>query len=250
MKTQPSNSLNMRTLRKLVLIPLALLSANFAQATLWTGGGGTDQTWSQGLNWSTSQPPTPTDPLYFEDYFSTGYTNVAGVINNIVDANTSALEAHYTALVPASKAGITNSHFYTTLIPAGVTLTLGNAGYAHTVLSAGDVPDFNTYDGAGSKNYSTITGNGGLVISEPTGNIYVGFNNNQTFPGLATLDMSGLRPHGNGGRLPGRGHDRGASRLGAGRCIHFSPDERHHRPRRGRPWHPDWHIPCAPDQSK
>src|SRR5215831_12547003 len=112
----PTYRLNTSALRKFVLIPLLLLSANFAHAASWTAGGSTNQNWSEGSNWDPGVPAAY-DAVYFEDQQSIGYTNIAGAINNIVDTNTTVAEVHYTAVIPASKAGTTNSHFYTTLIP-------------------------------------------------------------------------------------------------------------------------------------
>src|SRR5215472_3195098 len=135
----------MNIVRKLAVVSLLLLFVNVALAQLpidWTAGGGTNQNWSQSLNWD--GPLTSFTPVYFEDQNAFGYTNVQGAVNNIVDTSTNALEAHYTALMPNSaNAGSTNAncHYYTTQINPGVTLTLGQGGYAHNVLNAGDIPD-------------------------------------------------------------------------------------------------------------
>src|SRR5215472_11968006 len=131
----------MNIVRKLAVVSLLLLFVNVALAQLpidWTAGGGTNQNWSQSLNWDS--PLTSFPPVYFEDQNAAGYTNVQGAVNNIVDTSTNVLEAHYTALLPAGTlvAGSLANHYYTTLIQTNVTLTIGNGGYEHIVLNAGD----------------------------------------------------------------------------------------------------------------
>ena len=79
----------------------AFLAASFitapAQNSYWTGLG-SSLNWSSGGNWDPGVTPGPTDTVYFEDLFnSTGYTNVQGAVNNIVNSSTAVGSARYTA---------------------------------------------------------------------------------------------------------------------------------------------------------
>jgi len=152
-----------------------------AQAqTQWTGGGAS-LNWSDNGNWDFG-PPTPTQPAFFDDVDYAGYTNAAGLVNNVVDSSTAAGCLSFTAL----SFGTTN-HAYTTLIPADVTLTLGGLGFTRPALTAGDVPGNGVWLSSGSwTNYGTIKGAGALVINDSAGLVSVGMRNR------ATLDLSGL----------------------------------------------------------
>ena len=160
----------------LAVSTLALALCAPAQ-THWTGLG-SSLNWSDSNNWDSL--PSTNQPAYFEDLLYSGYTNVAGAVNNIVDTNNAAGSAVYTALSQAS-----GTHFYTTLIPSGVTLTLGGLG--NNALVAGDVPGTSSFLASGSAtNYSTIKGPGSLVVNDSASLMSVNMRNR------ATLDLSGL----------------------------------------------------------
>ena len=169
------------------LLLLASASATMAQMH-WTAFGLT-QNWSDASNWDYLSTPGAYDQLYFEDLlFPAAPTNVIGAVNNIVSLNTSVAAVKYMANVISGDP----VHYYTTLIPTGVTLTLGGSG--GMALIVGDEPDLGYYiadgfHGQNSKsyaNYTTITGAGKLLVNDFTSSIYVGLS------GSATLDMSGL----------------------------------------------------------
>src|SRR5579859_4894645 len=89
----------------------------------WTGT--TSMNWGD-ANWDLGAPTSAT-MVYFEDQLFSGYTNSAGVINNILDANYTIGTLIYNAQ------GITNTfapflpnHYYTTFIPGSY--GLGIAG--------------------------------------------------------------------------------------------------------------------------
>ena len=166
----------------------ALLLASIHHASAQTvkqwSAGGTTLDWSDPANWSDSAAPGAGDVLYFEDLFYTGYTNVAKAVNNVVSTDTAVGAINYTAAATGT-AGVPAPHFYTTLVPGGVTLTLGGSG--SSILVAGDVPGSLGWLSSGSAtNYSTITGAGTLAINDPVRNISVGWRNR------ATLDLTGL----------------------------------------------------------
>ncbi len=177
---------------KLTLAVIVTLAATAAAATAsnlqW--GGVSSQTWSDGNAWN-SFPTSPYgaapgagDVLYFEDQlFFTGYTNAALKINNVVDTSTAVAAINYSAL----SAGGSN-HFYTTLIPAGVNLTVGGVGASAAVISVGDVYNsgsWNYYPNTYT-NYSAMVGGGTLNLTDSASEISVG-----TYQ-RATLDLSGL----------------------------------------------------------
>jgi autotransporter-associated beta strand protein len=150
-------------------------------AQFYWAGGGASLNWSDSGNWSPSLPDT-SQPTYFEDVFHFGYTNAAGLVNNVVDANSALGAAYYNAV---STNG--SLHFYTTLINSGMTLTLGGLGAASPPLVVGDLPGYTSgyYTGVGT-NLTTITGPGTLSVNDANGLISVVMKNR------ATLDLSGL----------------------------------------------------------
>jgi fibronectin-binding autotransporter adhesin len=160
----------------------ALAITSTSAQNYWMGTGGS-LNWSASGNWS-SALPDGSSILNFEDVnFATGYTNGAGLVNNIVDSSMSTASARYTATATGG-----NLHFYTTLIPSGVTLSLNNGlGYASPVLAVGDVPwSGAAYNISGPTNYTTITGAGTLALNDSAALMSVGMRNR------ATLDLSGL----------------------------------------------------------
>jgi fibronectin-binding autotransporter adhesin len=170
------------TIRNLALSALVAFSTSSAVAQLWTGTGG-NLNWSNGANWEFGVPPVAGGDLYFEDLFQSGYTNQAKAVNNIVDANTAVGAMNFTA----RSFGITN-HFYTTLIPGGITLTLGGLGASpRAALVVGDVPGSLSFASANNyTNYSAITGPGSLLVNDTASLISVGWRNR------ATLDLADL----------------------------------------------------------
>ena len=113
---------------------LALAGIDLRAQNPWTGLGASPL-WSDSANWYTGFTPTAYDAVYFEDVIASGYTNVSGAVNNVLDANYSV-----GALLHTANSSGTNLHFYTTLIPGGVTLSLGGFGAIFPALSVGDVP--------------------------------------------------------------------------------------------------------------
>jgi autotransporter-associated beta strand protein len=122
--------------------------------------------------------PGSQDLVYFSNL--TG-TNIVGAVNNIVDANNALGSAWYTAQAQSG-----SILFYTTLIPSGVTLTLGGLGSSFPALAAGDVPGQPPLASGSATNYSSIKGAGSLVVNDSTSLMSVGMRNR------ATLDLSGL----------------------------------------------------------
>jgi autotransporter-associated beta strand protein len=171
---------------KLGLVALLAASLTIAEAQQQWTAGGSSQNWSDPANWSGSITPGPGEILYFEDLlYQTGYTNLPGAVNNVVSTNTTVAAINYTA---SSTSPAANNHFYTTLIPGGVTLTLsGLANPTAGALVAGDVPGAFSWLGSGSAtNFSSITGAGALQVDDCLSLISVGWRTR------ASLDLSGL----------------------------------------------------------
>ncbi len=139
---------------------LACLGAVAAQGqNIWTNRAGS-LNWTDALNWGAGAVPGFTDAVLFEDQqFTTGYTNAAGVVNNIVDASLTVGSLSYTT---------TNTHFYTTLISSGNSLVLGGSASEPTLLAGA------SYFQTGTRtNFATVAGPGSLVVSNPVGRIEV-----------------------------------------------------------------------------
>src|SRR5512136_622145 len=117
MKTSESNTgkFNLWTPWFCVGIALILGAVN-AKATgtvnYWTNAAG-DLLWSTPLNWSNNVAAGSTDAARFIS--ETGATNGPGLVNNIVDVDTTVQNLLYQPVVPA---------YHTTLINPGVTLTV------------------------------------------------------------------------------------------------------------------------------
>src|SRR4051794_3478840 len=133
-------------------LALAALAVSSASAQNSWVGTGPSLNWSETGNWSSGVPDNNA-LIFFEDLlYNTGYTNGAGVINNMVDSPTTVGSARYTAT--ATGGGL---HFYTTMIPSGMTLTLQNAqGAGNAVLAVGDAPWNAPFNTGGPTNYTTI----------------------------------------------------------------------------------------------
>jgi autotransporter-associated beta strand protein len=149
-----------------------------AQSVIWSGHDATNGlnfNWSDSTNWTGGTPGSATN-IYF---FDPGANNSQGVVDNIVNSNTTILSLDY---------GNTNG-FHTTQINSGATLTVSNNA-ATTLFFGGTGTD----DGGAQTVYSTMTGPGSFAV--------VGSNSGSTFilqqcsgtsgSHMATLDMSGL----------------------------------------------------------
>src|SRR6516165_439844 len=161
-----------RILALAAVLTAAATTTSMAAALQW-GAGGSSPNWSDGNNWNSfpsapyGSPPGAADVVYFEDaLYATGYTNVSGAVNNIVDANSSIGAAIFTAMAYPTATQPTN-HYYTTLIPAGVSLPLGDSSAnAAAALAVGDIPGTGQWVPTGTAtNYSTITGAGTLDVT-------------------------------------------------------------------------------------
>jgi autotransporter-associated beta strand protein len=167
-------------------IALAASCSAPAQTTYWTGAGG-GLNWSLTGNWNPVGVPNSSSVVYFEDVFNTGYTNGAGLVNNIVDESSAVGSAWYLATATANSTA-TNLHYFTTFINPGMTLTLGGLGFNSPALAVGDAPGSGNppFSTSGPTNYTTIKGPGVLAVTDTAGLMSVGMRNR------TTLDMSGL----------------------------------------------------------
>src|SRR6516162_9304589 len=195
------------------VLTAAATTTTMAASLAWVAGGST-MNWSITTNWVAfdqfgnpfplMNPPGPSDAVSFEDAvyaqgFNPGWTTVPGAVNNIVDANTTIGVLNYTASAQSLDPTQATNHFYTTLIPAGVTLTVGasspgNSGFPAS-LAVGDVPGsgqwvnitvITSVTPPTNINYSTITGAGTLNVTNSSKQISVGWQTR------ATLDLTGL----------------------------------------------------------
>lgn len=176
----------MKALTRNLSAALLAASALACPADYWTGFG-SSLNWSDLSNWSGPAVPGPTTTVYFEDVFGTGYTNAPGRVNNIVDSSLTVGSVYYTA-TSFGTAVVQTNRFYTTLIPSGVTWTLGGLSAQNpAALVVGDVPGTGTYlNLANWTNYATITGPGTLLVDDPAALVSVGMRNR------STLDLTGL----------------------------------------------------------
>jgi autotransporter-associated beta strand protein len=156
---------------------LSLPSRASADQINWSGLSSSGLNWSDVANWDPSMPGSH-DVAYFGNL--TG-TNIAGAVNNVVDANTALGSVWYTAQAQSG-----SILFDTTLIPPGITLTLGGLGSSFPALAVGDVPGQPPLASGSATNYSTIKGAGSLVLNDSGSLLSVGMRNR------ATLDLSGL----------------------------------------------------------
>src|SRR5580692_4186920 len=95
-----------------------------AQTAIWSGHDATNGlnfNWSDSTNW-TGGTPGPATNIYF---FDPGANSSQGVVDNIVNSNTTILSLNY---------GNTNG-FHTTQINSGVTLTVSDSGAANLVFA-------------------------------------------------------------------------------------------------------------------
>jgi autotransporter-associated beta strand protein len=165
--------------------PTHTLAAAMLAACTWTAaaqitwtGGGNPITWSNSLNWNPGVVPGATDYVLFDD--SAGWVGAAGSVNNIVDTNAlfAIAQLSYTAR---------SGHFHTTLIPGGTELLVQGMGLG-SILAVGDSM---LLSGTTYTNYSSITGDGRLTVTNPDGSINIWQRSSSTVYG-ATLNLAGL----------------------------------------------------------
>jgi autotransporter-associated beta strand protein len=160
----------------------ALGAAQFASAQVGWTGGGADDLWSNGLNWSTGTPPGTTDNVFFGD---TDAQSAPGVVNNIVGGDMTIASLTYSNLASVG--------YHTTQIDAGATLSI-----AYTGTTVGNVLQVGTGSSVGNdaQLLATITGGGNLSLTGTNGIMMIrqGVNNGAPGTGMqsATLDMRGL----------------------------------------------------------
>src|ERR1051325_1472128 len=143
-------------------------------AATWSGGSSTTNGWSDGANWDTATPPGASDTVIFG---SSGVTNVAGAVNNTVDANYTFLSLTYPTL------GSVGSH--TSFINPGASANVSGSGGTSVFVGTG------ASLGSGDTITYRLVGPGTLTVTNPTGviNSSQGGANSDHF---ATLDLTGL----------------------------------------------------------
>jgi autotransporter-associated beta strand protein len=145
---------------------------------VWTGADATNHVntnWSDGSNWSGGIPASG-NSIYF---FDQGAGGSQGVVDNIVDGNTTILFLEY---------GNTNG-FHTTQINSGVKLVVSNSASASLVYVG-----TGTDNGVSQTSYSSVTGAGTLTVADTnSGSTFVVQQGSLSSGShLATLDLSGL----------------------------------------------------------
>lgn len=160
-------------------LPATLLLACaplMAQTVAWTGtdaASDVSTNWSDANNWS-GGTPGPATNIYF---FNQGASGAQGLVNNIVDSNTTIFSLQY---------GNTNG-FHTTEIKTGVTLTVSNNTATDSVFVG-----TGTDNGANQTLYSTITGPGSFTVLGTNASFLVQQGSASGGSHMATLDLSGL----------------------------------------------------------
>lgn len=169
-----------RALKILVAAFIGLLACKplLAQTVVWSGADARDNVntnWSDSTNWTGGVPGQLTSVCFFDP----GASSSQGVVNNIVNSNTTVLSLQY---------GNTNG-FHTTQINAGDTLTVTNSGSVNVVFVG-----TGTDNGENQTVYSTMKGAGSFVVGSSSSgsafSIQQGSGTNGSH--LATLDLSGL----------------------------------------------------------
>jgi autotransporter-associated beta strand protein len=181
----------------IVAIAVGFAATLSAQADGFWQGLGSSLNWSDGGNWDYAAPSSSGVSWFEDQLYTTGFTNAAGAVNNIVDTTTSVGGLYYNTWCQApntTSAPNPYYHFQTTLIPAGNTLTVGGLGASATTFAVGDVPSQGPssyrislgFPYAGYTNYTTMTGGGNLVVNDSAGVVSIGGGFK------TTLDISGL----------------------------------------------------------
>src|SRR5215469_1569340 len=99
-----------------LILAISCLAGFSTKAQNWTGGGA-DQNWSTGANWSGGTAPGAGTAVTFPDGAFPVTTNAQGVVNNIVQSSMT-----IAALTYNNNSSNTVFHFDTTQIPSGNTL--------------------------------------------------------------------------------------------------------------------------------
>jgi autotransporter-associated beta strand protein len=154
-----------------VLILLASVKQTPAAATtLWVGNPGVTATtnWSDNANWNNGGPNQNSAV-----FGGTGSASDLNTVTSFLPANQAPLSLQYTnqSLSPSSQ-------FHNTMIPAGVTLTVGNSA-----LTIGGL----TVDGY--RTQVKMTGGGTLLV---TNSLTIGNNGSSASDQQSSLDLSGL----------------------------------------------------------
>lgn len=149
-----------------------------AQTVIWSGTdalNNVNTNWSDSTNWTGGMPGKLTNVCFFDP----GASGSQGVMDNIVNSNTTVLSLQY---------GNTNG-FHTTQINLGVTLTVSNSGSANLVFVG-----TGTDNGANQTIYSTMKGPGSFVLDGTSSGSVFSIQQGSGTSGnhLATLDLSGL----------------------------------------------------------
>ena len=159
------------------------VGAVFVPQKIWSPAGA-NTNWSTAGNWTASGVPVSSNDVYF---FDLGAVGTAGTVDNVVDINFTIGSLTY---------GQTNSsNFHTTLIPSGVTLTVG--GDANGLVAGTGTDPEPPSSPSGYVTGNSITGAGGtLSITNPNANVFVSESHatsaNLVSQAQAALDLSGL----------------------------------------------------------
>jgi len=138
-------------------------------ALTWDGGGGTNKSWAQSLNWDPDGLPNVS--ATFDD----AATAAPGTVTNIVDRNFTLGSLTYQST--------TNAH--TTQIDAGSTLLINGLGTGRSLV-VGNVPS------GSADTTAVLTGGGSLVVNTPSEDILVTSGSQSSPTSESVLDLSGL----------------------------------------------------------
>lgn len=160
------------------------LSAFGQNQTHWTAST-SSLNWSDTANWD-SGVPTSIEMTYFDDFYY-GYTNVPGLVNNVVDSSCTVGGLTYNAF------GVTNTFngmpadYHTTLIPAGVALGVAGIDGMPGVRVGLDLASYNN-----GTVVATIMGPGSLFVTNSNSTISIFQGSSSSGTHKATLDLSAL----------------------------------------------------------
>ncbi len=155
---------------------LASASA-WAASTGWSGGGGSDISWANPANWTNGAPTATTDTYFTLDVPTGG----AWSANNQVPANTTVQSLSY----------INTNGGHSTLIDAGVTLTISTATNAYALTGGGVIAQAGAAPRFGN---AYIYGAGSLVMVASNSIMSSKFSQSTSSGSGSryTLDLSGL----------------------------------------------------------
>ena len=143
---------------------------------IWSGAdlaGSSNTNWSDANNWTGGRPGQGTNVCFFD----AGIAGSRGLVDNIVDSNTTVLSLAYE----------NTNGFHTTQIPAGVTLKVTNSAVAVLAYVGTGIDN-----GASQTSYTTISGPGTLTALGTNGYFAVQQGSGTSGSHMATLDLSGL----------------------------------------------------------